>query len=184
MENRAESRALTAESNLPEHTPGEPAVGSGSALESSSFLKVLDRKDELVPIPDGSLFVWDGVLDLEIGVILKLSVDELVFEYFDQGWVMAETGSFDLLTNAGMCISALPYRLDSDKPIEEETSPTPIRRASVRFGPLHPAKRTALETLISIYGKRAAAARTERYRSSSPQKAPKSPSLETADQLP
>ena len=156
MEHRAGDRDPT-----PEHsTLGEtfllPPVQEGAFLpDPEQFLMVLTSKTPFVPIPDGSLFVWDGEKDLEIGVIVQLAVEGLVFEYFELGWTMGEEGRFDLLTDAGMCISGLPYRLLSDELIEEEVpSPVPIRRARIRFGPLTPAKQTALETLMSIYGNR------------------------------
>ncbi|MGD8369265.1 MAG: hypothetical protein PVG78_16625 [Desulfobacterales bacterium] len=120
------------------------------------FLTAFTKKNQLLAVPDGALFVWDGTRDIEIGVILQLGMEGLVFEYFDLGWVMAEAGLFDLLTDAGMCISAIPYRLLSDESIEDEPpSPVPLRRARVCFGDLHPAKKTALETLMSIYGRKA-----------------------------
>jgi hypothetical protein len=155
MENHAGNRSTSLE--YMGQGAGPPFHAEGGFVRGRPpLLTAFTQKNQLLSVPDGALFIWDGTRDIEIGVILQLGVGGLVFEYFDLGWVMAEAGLFDLLTDAGMCISAIPYRLLSDESIEDHPpSPIPIRRARICFGELHPAKITALETLLSIYGRKA-----------------------------
>jgi hypothetical protein len=181
MEHRAGDRDPTSENSTFGKTILLSAAQDGDAApDHEQFLMALKSKEGLVSVPDSSLFVWDGERDLEIGVIVQIGVEGLVFEYFDLGWIMAEEGRFDLLTDAAMCITGLAYRLLSDELVEEEEpSPVPIRRARIRFGPLTPAKQTALETLMSIYGNRAESLRRGRCNGSDPDR-PKN-RLETVD---
>jgi hypothetical protein len=131
------------------------AVTCQNPADLPGFSVPFDPNDPLMKIPEGALLVWDGIRDVEVGVVVELGLGGLTFEYFDLGWVVADCGNIDLLTDAGLCISALPYRLLSDEPVvEEEPSPVQIRCARVCFGTLDRIKRTALETLLAIYGKR------------------------------
>jgi hypothetical protein len=179
MENHAGSRSASLE-YIGQRAASPLRAEGGFVPGRSPFLTAFTNKSQMLTVPDNALFVWDGTRDIEIGAILQLGMGGLVFEYFDLGWVMADAGFFDLLTDAGMCISALSYRLLSDESIEEEPpSPVPIRRARICFGELHPAQKTALETLMSIYGRRAMRAKkrpAQKDRPTNGGKSPESPS--------
>ncbi len=120
-----------------------------AALNFESF----GSKEILEPIPEGVLMVWDGIRDLELGVVVQLGMKGLAFEYFGQQLPMAEAGHLDLMTDSGLYLGRVPYTLLYSEPVEEEQapSPVPIGRAVLRIGELTAIQRTAIETLIAIY---------------------------------
>jgi hypothetical protein len=126
-----------------------PPLLVDAALNSESF----GSKEIMEPIPEGVLMVWDGVRDLEVGVVVKLGMKGLAFEYFGQRLPLAEVGRLDLMTDSGLYLDRVPYELLYSESVEEEEdpSPVPIRRAVLKIGKLTAIQRTAFETLIAIY---------------------------------
>jgi len=120
-----------------------------AALNSESF----GSKEIMEPIPEGVLMVWDGVRDLEVGVVVKLGMKGLAFEYFGQRLPLAEAGRLDLMTDSGLYLDRVPYELRYSESVEEEEdpSPVPIRRAVLKIGKLTAIQRTVFETLIAIF---------------------------------
>lgn len=141
------------------HRPGQASSGPsgpghGPETGGPQLSVLFSRKEPLANVREGGLYVWDAARDAEMGVIVQLGEGGLVFEYFDVGWRMDEAGRFDLLTDAGLCISAIAYRLLSDESVEDEgedPSPVPIRRSRVAFEALDTVKRNAIESLLSVY---------------------------------
>ena len=120
-----------------------------AALNSETF----GSSEILEPIPEGVLMVWDGIRDLEVGIIVELGMRGLAFEYFGQRLPLPEAGHLDLMTDSGLYLGRIPYELLYSEPVEEEgePSPVPIGRAVVKIGELTHIQRTAIETLIAVY---------------------------------
>ncbi len=121
-----------------------------AALNSETF----GSSEILEPIPEGVLMVWDGIQDLEVGIVVELGMRGLAFEYFGRRLPLPEAGHLDLMTDSGLYLGRVPYELLYSEPVqeeEEEPSPVPIGRAVVKIGELTHIQRTAIETLIAIY---------------------------------
>lgn len=97
--------------------------------------------------------MWDGIQDMEIGVVVRLDTRSMALEYFGLEPPIEQTGRLDLMTESGLYLSCIPYEIVYSEPAEEEQepSPVPICRSFLRFGPLTPIQQTAIETLIVVY---------------------------------
>lgn len=143
MEYYRQQEAANSSCRLVVPPPADSALNT-APFESGEFLE---------PLPEGVLMVWNEEQDLEVGVVVELGMHALAFEYFGQRPPVEEAGHLDLMTESGLYLSRIPYKIIANEPVEEEEepSPVPIRRALLKIGTLTTIQRNALETLIAIY---------------------------------